>query len=92
MPDPDGRPDAPPPDHDDRVAPGVFGPEKVFLVLAVVAAGVYAAVFVAFSLTIMPFGLIGLAALGLLGWVGYRIVHDHYGSRADRYYEENFDQ
>ena len=61
--------------------------EKIFLVRAVAGFALQGLAFFAFSIAIMPWGILGIIGLTFALYVVYRLVREHLDNPEDRHYE-----
>jgi hypothetical protein len=66
--------------------------QKICLILACIAGGLWALGLAAGLVAAFPFGLPVLAGLGVLAFVFVRVVRDRLNNAEDDYYEKNIDK
>lgn len=61
--------------------------ERIFLILVIVVAIIYAAMIAFAMIALLPWGLAGLAVLGFAGYIAWRLVSEHVNDEEDRHYD-----
>jgi len=61
--------------------------ERIFLILVIVVAIIYAAMIAFAMIALLPWGLVGLAVLAFAGYVAWRLISEHANDAEDRHYD-----